>query len=191
MVDKLDDSAKADAVDARDVAPADSRERMWRAVKLYAWLATLICAVWGLWTFTVYVYRQPPPCPANALGQAMVDLRCGMTEEETRTVLAKYAYGDWCAYNAARGDYLAQPRITEGTSGERYVLWRWEGVEGERWDTKLELIFKDGRLVRACYHPWWHSHGRLEERRTDFVGGRVVGSTVPGEEAHPEFIPDK
>ncbi|MBI2406638.1 MAG: hypothetical protein HYV25_03625, partial [Candidatus Harrisonbacteria bacterium] len=90
MANEPNEPAKSEVQDPREMVPVDSRETMWRAVKLYAALAGMLLAAWGLLLLTAWVYRQPPPCPPIPLQQVFWELKRGMSEDEVCAIMGKY-----------------------------------------------------------------------------------------------------
>lgn len=170
------DSAKADAVDTPGTPPVDARTTMWRAVKLYAWLATLIVAVWGLGIFTAYVYRQPSPMPVTPLEQTVGELKYGMSRHDVGEVMRKYAktkyqpstnlvyefYGLGATPWLIRGDTKELVPTVFGWVGndKRYDVVRgrwygdWDSHDDGRWIAELWLMFYDNKLTDFAYDYW-------------------------------------
>ncbi|MDO8585381.1 MAG: hypothetical protein Q7R85_04695 [bacterium] len=181
MANEPKESAKPEVQDPRDVSPVSARETMWRAVKLYAWLATLLVAVWGLWLLTVWVYKQPPSCPPNPLKDASVYLDYGMSEEEVSAIIKSHThnpstgqrYGHgldcepavYCDENRVSGLHVENGSVVMiATARLKIVRWEWIGnaVPGMNggWSAYLSLAFEDNALCSANYSDVWISHVR-------------------------------
>jgi len=162
---------------SRDVAPVDARTSMWRVVKLYAWLATLLVAVWGLALLTAWVYKQPPPKPRNPLEDAFGGLYYGMSEDEARAVIKSHDREHWKGLpyggnlsgveTIVDGDIGYGPQVPDGYGGshvervvrQKALRWRWDGDDSLAaagwWHIELDLYFEDGKLkIATPEHRW-------------------------------------
>ncbi|MBI3114709.1 MAG: hypothetical protein HYZ07_01995, partial [Candidatus Harrisonbacteria bacterium] len=157
MANEPNEPAKPEVQDLRDVPPVDARDRMWRAVKLYAVLAGMLLAAWGLLLLTAWVYEQRPPMPSEApFAKVRHELRHGMNSEEVWVIMSKYlppykGDGGYCSLDGdcepknggIRGEPIMYHDGVYDPQHTETVDWTWRSKEDRfgRWIEHLEIEY--------------------------------------------------
>ncbi|MBI2604177.1 MAG: hypothetical protein HYW56_01395 [Candidatus Harrisonbacteria bacterium] len=189
MANEPNEPAKPEVQDLRDVPPVDARDRMWRAVKLYAALAGMLLAAWGLLLLTAWVYKQPPPMPVTPQEQTIGELKYDMSRHDAYAVMRKYDPGVWSPVGTddgtecyalgqglweIRGDSRGLTPTPFGWVGDdkrsKVVRWRWtsnySGADDGQWIAELWLSFYDNKLADFHY-DYWRETGKVRLYKRD------------------------
>lgn len=145
------DSAKTNMMDARDVAPASTRQKLWRVVRSGLAIAFLWLLLWVGVMETVRVMKPPPPCPSNFLKEAFDGLRGDMSEVEARDIVAQH--NPYVKYGVG---YIIN--TGEGVFGPDVVVDWIDDRGGTIEPDGSRILGHSGHLEKVLRWEWWSGY---------------------------------